>query len=94
MKGLATIVEHVVMTIVHQRGNVSFYSSSISSKVCMKLKMHTSVIGGNLPRTKLDHFFVTLVSIKPDISLKLNEGLDIFIRDEVYIPIRLWAFWL
>ena len=45
----------------------------------MKLTMSTSVIAGNFLRIKLEFTFVTLVSLKSDKNLKLNEGSGRFI---------------
>ena len=59
---IATTVEQRAIIIISYRGNVLFYSLSISSKLVMKLTMGTSVIEGNLLRTKPDFIFVRLVS--------------------------------
>ena len=60
--GLAATVEQTVMTAINQSGKALFYLLSISSKVLMKSTIGTSIIGGNLMRTKSDFLFVRLVS--------------------------------
>ena len=75
MRGFATNLEHIVMTVISQRGNDLLFIIS-SSSVFMKLTMDTLVIGGNLLRANLDLVFVRLVSLKSDTNLKLNDVLD------------------
>ena len=67
IKGLATIVEHIV-TIMSHRWKDVLYLLSVPSSLCMKWTMGTLVIGGSLLRIKLDFTFVMLVSLKSDIS--------------------------
>ena len=68
MKRLEINVEHIVMTIINERGNDLLYSLSISSNVFMKLTMGTFIMGGRLLRTKLDFVFARVVSLKSDIN--------------------------
>ena len=76
VRGLATNVEHTVVIIINQRGNSLLHFLPISSSVCIKLTMNTLVICGNLLKINSGFVFVRFVSLKSDINLKLNDGLD------------------
>ena len=66
MRGLATSMEHIFITIISQRMNDLFHMLSVWSSFYMKLTLGTSVIGGNLLKMKLYFTFDILVSLKYD----------------------------
>ena len=80
IRGLATSMEYIVITIISQRKNDLLHLFPISSSICMKLKISISVISGYLCKMKLGFVFVRLVHLKSDICLKLNEWQDKFIK--------------
>ena len=74
--------------IIGHRGNLLLYSLLTLFNVFMNLTMGISVIGGNWLRTKSDFIFVRLSSLKSDISLKLNKGLDLLRKGSNWYPHR------
>ena len=69
-------VEHIVITIMSQRGSDLVYSQPITSSSCTKIIMGTSICVSSLLRMELDITFVILLRLKSDISLKLNQRSD------------------
>ena len=56
--------------------------------------MCRSVVGGNLLRMKLDFIFIRFNDVMLDISLKLGEGSDKLIKDQIGIPVGLRDLWM
>ena len=79
MRRFAIRVAHITITIINKENDL-LYLLSISSSLCRKLTMDTSVMGGNFLRMKLDFIFVGFVNLKLNINLNVNEGLDKFIK--------------
>ena len=87
IRGYATNVEQTVMTMVKQ-GNVLLYLLPISSRLNMKLTVGTSLIRGSLVRMKSDYAFVTLLSPKSDLILKLDKVSDELRKGSNWCPHR------
>ena len=76
VKGLATSVEHIVMSIISQGGMICCTHYQFLLGFCMKLTVGTLGIGGDLLRIKSDFVFVRLVRLKSVVHLKVNGGLN------------------
>ena len=86
IRGLATSVEHIAITIMIHSWEGFVQSVSISSNFCMKLLMGTSVIGSKLLRIKSYFTFVMFLNLNSDISLTLNNGSYRFINGSNLYP--------